>query len=88
MVLTVTLSISLPTLQQTSFAKDLLCVSVIISNTLLYDIILLINCDSILAKDFGYCKNPLDLILPPSKGGMQCVCTHDQVTIRTQKSKM
>ena len=21
-------------------------------------------------------KNPLDLILAPSKGGMQCVCTH------------
>ena len=50
MLLTVTSLISLPTLQQTSFAKDLLCVSVIISNTLLYDIILLINCYSILAK--------------------------------------
>ena len=77
----------LPTLQQTSFAKDLLCISVIILNTLLYDIILLINCHSILAN-FGYCKNPLDLILAPSKGGMQCVHTRDQVTTGTQMSKM
>ena len=50
MLLTVTQWISLPTLQQTSFAKDLLCVSLIILNTLLYDIILLINRYSILAK--------------------------------------
>ena len=44
-------------MQQTSFAKDLLCVAVIILNTLLYDIILLINCYSFLAKNFGYLKS-------------------------------
>ena len=33
-------------------------------------------------------KNPLDLILAPSKGGMQCVRTRDQVTTTTQMSKM
>ena len=33
-------------------------------------------------------KNPLDLILAPSKGGMRCVRTHDQGTTRTQMSKM
>ena len=48
---------SLPTLQQTSFAKDLLCVAVIISNTLLYDIILSINCYSFLAKKFWLLKS-------------------------------
>ena len=56
MMLTVTQWISLPTLQQTSFAKDLLCVSVIISNTLLHDIILLINCYSLLAKFLAIVK--------------------------------
>ena len=51
-MLTVTQWISLPTLQQTSFAKDLLYVSVIILNTLLYDIILSTNRYSFLAKIF------------------------------------
>ena len=46
------------------------CVAVIISNTLLYDIILSINCYSFLVI-----KNPLDLILAPSKGG-DAMCTY------------
>ena len=74
-MLTVTYWISLPTLQQTSFTKDLLCASVIISNTLLYEIILSINCYSILAK-YWLLKNPLDLILAPPKGGGDVMCMY------------